>query len=115
MPTPKTDKEIGEQIQELARIKPTVLRFSKFGNDHHKAIDAQIKALSERMTEENVCDKWPNAEHEDDGQDENQRTAALEAVNWMNGYESQSPSENWSPLIQNPSPAPVPAKKKRTK
>lgn len=117
MPTPKTDKEIEDEIATLIKIKPTVRHYSGFGDDHHASIDSQIKALTERMDEDDVCNEWP----EEQGEDARLRDSAMEVVNWMNGYEEISPVKNWSPLIQKtdapaaPIPAPVPAKKKRAK
>ena len=97
-----TEKQIDEEIAKLKTMKPTVLRQSMFGDDHHEAIDAQIEVLTERMSEDEIYDKYPSVEeNEFDGVADNISSSAHEAAMWMEGYdEDGSPSEQWQSLVR---------------
>ena len=50
----QTPERIKQEIEHLMAIKPTVLRWSFFGDDHHAAIDAQIFVLQTTMEEDDI-------------------------------------------------------------
>ena len=93
---PKTDEEIKQEIAALQTIKPRVPRRSQFGDDNHDAIDAQITVLTERMTRDQVRQRFP-----EDGCDK--LFMALIAADWLGGYlapgDDTPPSQDW-PLIE---------------
>ncbi len=92
----KSDEEIAAEIAALTTMKPTVLRFSKFQDDHHAAIEAQIDVLTQRMTIEELAADF--GESADNILDE-----ATDAYDWMNGLQADDmlkPSENWASLVR---------------
>lgn len=92
MKTP-TAEEIVAEAATLKKMKPTVLKSSAFGDNHHNAIDAQIEALEMRKSEEEIYDELAD-------EADNVRDAALEAVRWMEGEsEDGAPSDNWKSLV----------------
>ncbi len=101
---PTTD-EIQVQILKLEEIKPTILRWSISGDDHHSAIDAQIRVLHENMSESKIYDwiwRYYTPE-EDSGQ--NILDAALEARMWLDGEELNDPdckdlADSWKELVR---------------
>jgi hypothetical protein len=94
----KTEEEINAEIEALRAIKPTVRQKSLFGNNHHDAIDAQIEALSKRMSEDEVWDKHDNAVEDEPFNADNELDQALVAIRWMNDKEDERPSEGWQTL-----------------
>ena len=68
-------KQIEAEIETLRTMKPTVLMESRFGDNHHDAIDAQIDVLMNGMTEDNVYDACEN-----DGLKDNVKDAMLEEI-----------------------------------
>lgn len=89
-----TPEQIETEIKTLKAMKPTVLRRSSFGDDHHRAIDAQVDVLELRKSEDDVYD-----EYSDDA--DNVRDAAIEACQWLEGEaEDGAPSENWKSLVR---------------
>jgi hypothetical protein len=97
-----TEAEIKAEILKLTTMKPTVLMSSMFGDNHHDAIDAQIEVLEERLDSDDVYDRYPSIEEdEDNGYPANVRDSAIEAAMWMEGEsEDGSPSENWQSLVR---------------
>lgn len=92
----KSDEEITAEIAALTTMKPNVLRFSVFRDDHHAAIDAQIAVLTQRMDIETV-----EAEYGESA--ENIREEAVDAHDWMHGLQDDDmlkPSENWVSLVR---------------
>lgn len=92
----KTDEEITAEIAALTAMKPTVLRFSKFHDDHHAAIDAQIEVLTQRMDSDAVAAAFDEAA-------DNVREEALDAHDWMHGLQGNDmlqPSVNWQSLVR---------------
>ena|ERR1035437_8595417 len=94
-----TEEQIAAEILWLETHKSRIPRETAFGDDNHAAIDAQIAALRERMTEDEILDggaaggkDWDNREME------NARDAAL----WMEGEEDRQPSgpDNWGSLVK---------------
>ncbi len=84
----KTARQIKKEIDTLLDMKPTVLRASFFGNNHHDAIDAQIEVLEDVTMDDDVI--YNNAD--DDTWAQNVVDAALEARAW--------PSESWKELVR---------------
>ncbi len=94
--TPKSDKQIKEEIAKLEEMKPNVRRSSSFGDDHHEAIDAQVEVLKEQLDNDEIYDRF------EDGP-QNVLDAALEAMGWMDGGsygEGERPSKNWAELVR---------------
>ena len=89
-----TEKQIESEIKKLAKIQQTVLPYSAFGDDHRAAIAAQIVVLEERLTEDDVWDRYG-----DDA--ENIRENAEDAARWLEGEtEEKTLSETWESLVQ---------------
>jgi hypothetical protein len=94
--------EIKAEIAALVNMKPFVRRMSMFGDDHHAAIDAQIKVLQKRWEPDEASDEYSD-EHE---YPENVCTAAYDAAKWLAGQWETSdfdgatcPSESWKSLV----------------
>jgi len=78
-------------------MKPTVVMESRFGDNHHDAIDAQIDVLANGLTEDDVYDAWEDPV----GLKDNVRDAMLEAAQWVNGEsEDGAPSNGWKELVR---------------
>jgi len=94
---PKTpnNHNIKAQITKLQEIKPKVLRRSAFGDNHHDAIDAQIKVL-EKGT---MGDKAGNYFGDDP---QNVQDAARDAALWLAGQYQDYPDlvESWRELVR---------------
>ena len=95
----KTHDEITAEIAKLREMKPNVRATSIFGDDHHAAIDAQIRALEEDMDADNIDEEF---EFEPD----NIREGAQQAIDWrddfLNDDEDKAPSEDWKDLWTDP-------------
>lgn len=98
MKTPSAE-EIDAEIKTLREMKPTVLRSSAFGDNHHDAIDCQITVLEKRMTESAIYDRNEGAAEDEEFYADNERDAALDACRWMNGESDEKPSEGWKELV----------------
>ena len=72
----KTQDEINTEIELLKAIKPKVRRFTAFGDDNWKSIDAQIITLERKFDEDAIYDRYD---------DPNTLNDALLAHNWMRG------------------------------
>lgn len=102
-----TKKQINQQIAALKKMKPRVLRYSGFGDDHHAAIDAQIHVLKERLSTDDVYTKADDcAMMECCGDDninwqyENVESAGLEAAKWLVGEsDDHLLTDGWKPLM----------------
>jgi|SRR5579872_4170911 len=100
MKTP-TIEQIKSEIKALEAIKPNIIPMSIFGDNHHDAIDAQIRVLKEEMDEDTVYDTWEDTNDYDVNR--NVINAALDAVNWLDGnsdYEGVSPARDWEQLLK---------------
>ena len=91
-----TKEEVLRQIDLLREGLPTVKHYSMFGDDHHKAINAQIKVLEQNMDEDGIYQRWG-----DDERDAYLLDNALEAMHWRDGdgEAEESPWEGWQSLI----------------
>lgn len=101
-----TKAQIKKEIAALRKMKPRVLHYSGFGDDHHAAIDAQIHVLENGLGSNEVYDLQCECEMNecagDDGIEwhrENIFSAANEVIGWREGEEEISPTENWKPLM----------------
>lgn len=99
MTSKPNDDAIAVEIANLQVMKPRVRRLSGFGYDNHRAIDAQITVLRERMPEPAIYDGF----EPDDSEDDNQQhilDCALEARRWLDGeMGSEVPSEGWKTAL----------------
>ena len=66
-----------------------------FGDNHHKAIDAQVWVLERKPSNDQIYDEFQDPENPD--KISNVLDAALEADRWLQG-ESESLAANWSEL-----------------
>ena len=94
--------EINAEIAKLVKMKPTIRHMSMFGDNHHDAIDAQIKVLQKRWEPDEASDEYSD-EHE---YPENVCTAAYDAAKWLAGQWDTAefdgatcPSETWKNLV----------------
>jgi len=91
----KTQDEINEEIKKLREMKPKVRRYTRFGDDNHEAIDAEIQVLEENVTEDDTY-RW-----EEDGDfSQHACESARSAILWRDGDEDESPSESWELLVK---------------
>ena len=91
----QTPERIKQEIEHLMAIKPTVLRWSFFGDDHHATIDAQIFVLQTTMEEDDI--------HEEMGHDaDNVLDAALAARMWLDAQYEDYPdlAAQWKELVR---------------
>ncbi len=91
----RTSKEIAAEVERLTEMKPNVLRRSMFGDDHHKAIDAQVRVLERGMTQDSAANYFDPS---DGG--ENIYSAAMDACFWRDGESDDLPSEAWKDLVR---------------
>lgn len=97
-----TDKQIAAEIAALKKMKPNVRRLSAFGDDHHAAIDAQIRVLEQKLTNNQIYDYFDavgdsDIDH-DEGRSENVLSAATDAAQWRDGDTKEKPSMSWKEL-----------------
>ena len=96
---PRTVQELEKEVHALEALKPRVRRFSKFGDDNHAAIDAQIKVFREDLSEEDIYKEWEDP----DNYDANRYLidSALVAAAWRDGESEDglAPSDDWKPLV----------------
>ncbi len=85
-----TQNEITREIEILREQVKTVRKFSSFGGDNRKDIEAQIKVLEEEYDDDDIDDFIEDAQHD----------AARDALNWREGDEDLSCSESWAPLCR---------------
>lgn len=88
-----TPEEIKAEIAKLREMKPTVLRKSAFGDNHHDAIDAQIEVLEEDLILDTIYERF-------DDEKSNVLDSAVEANDWREGDIHESPSSNWQSLVR---------------
>lgn len=88
-----TELEIKAEIDKLKKIKPSVRLASKFGDNHHDAIDAQIIVLEDSLDDGEIYDLYENGP-------ENVLNAALDAMHWVEGDDDVPPSKNWESLVK---------------
>jgi hypothetical protein len=90
-----SESRIAQEIAALEKMKPTLLPHSKFGDDHHEAIEAQLEVLRNRWDEDDDVD-----ENYGDAED-NVRDAAKDAMEWLKGEgETETITETWESLVR---------------
>jgi hypothetical protein len=95
-----TPQEIKAEIEKLREIKPTIPRESKFGDNYHDAIDAQIEVLEKGVSAEAIGDRADDARTDEEALwTEDVRDAALDAAEWREGdSDFVSLADNWKDL-----------------
>lgn len=102
----RTDDEVEEEVAKLRVMAPKIVQFSKFGDDNRAKIDAQIDALAGFWDEDDLDREYDLTdedfveEHGGENNVEEMRNAALTALLWRDGQSSDTPSEDWEPLLQ---------------
>ena len=76
-------------------MKPGVRQFTAFGEDNHLAIEAQIDALQELITDDDELENFAS----DLGWTEREKDNARTAMNWLLGEKDTPPSKDWLPLV----------------
>ena len=79
----KTQGKITAEIEALEACKPKVRKSNFFGDNLHSAIDAQIKVLTEHMSEDEIYDEWEDPDDHDHNR--NIIDSALDALAWREG------------------------------
>jgi hypothetical protein len=97
-PERKTKEQIEAEIAALKELKPKIRARSIFGDDHHAAIDAQLDVLEKRLSENAVFDQFGTDEDLDRSQ--SVFDAAMDARNWMDGQDVETPSVSWKGLVK---------------
>lgn len=87
-----SQKQIDAEIARLKEMKPNVRETSAFGNNHHDAIDAQLRVLQGEVAEDDFDEEFEEAE-------DNVRDGAQRALDWMNGIDPNAPSSEWKELL----------------
>ena len=96
-----TKAQIEKEIKELTEIKPKVRRFSMFGDDNHKCIEAQIEVLINDLSDDQIEDRWGGDVCDESAPALSLYDNATEARAWLNGEsEEESLAEDWRPLIE---------------
>lgn len=92
-----TELEIKAEVDKLKKMKPSVRLCSKFGDNHHDAIDAQISVLEDSL--EDSLDDGEIYDRYEEGP-ENVLDSALGAMHWAEGDDDVPPSKNWESLVK---------------
>lgn len=99
-----TAAQIAAEVATLKKMKPTVLKYSGFGENHHNAIDAQVDVLELGLDDSDIYDRFDSVADgdldADEGRDENVVSAALDARNWADGETQDKPSDSWKELVR---------------
>ena len=85
----KTPAEITAEIEALRTIKPQIPQFSKFQDDHHTAIDAQIKTLAREFGWHEIQTNFAV---------ENDNYHAIQASDWRDEINQTALSRDWETL-----------------
>jgi hypothetical protein len=94
-----TEKQIAKEIQTLKTMKPNIVRYSMFGDDNHAKIDAQIEVLEERLSEDEVYNRFEDSDNPDRTYD--LVSCARYAAEWLIGQaEDGVPSKGWEGLAK---------------
>lgn len=103
---PKTEKQIKKEAEALVKLKPKVPMYTAFGDNNHAKMEAEIRVLSDNMSEDEIYGEWPMDGKDDEESAEfarengAQNSAALYTRRWMDGEEEESPSQGWAPLAK---------------
>lgn len=108
--TPKTPKQIKNEIDALQELKPKIPEHSMFGTNNHDNVEAEIRVLADDMSEDEIYDTWPVDGKDDEETQELHRengainSAAIYARQWLDGDEKESPSQGWASLAKKKGP-----------
>ena len=100
-PNPPTRADVTKEIKLLRGMEDRVRRRSSFGDDNRAAIRAQIRVLSEVLSEDRIYSEYQPLNYEGEPDDEGNRHEldnALDALRWLNGDSSERPSDGWKEL-----------------
>lgn len=101
--TNRTQAEIDGEIAELTRIKPIVRKYGLSG-DNREAIAAQIATLRDKLTDNEIYDRFDDSDPDDEDADVDAGmyvvSCAQEARNWMTGQTDEAPHTGWLPLVE---------------
>lgn len=86
----KTKEEIKTMVEKLKELKPKVRQTSVFGDNHHDAIDAQIRVLEEHMSDDGIEREFAVIEEDENGDEtygvaQNVYDAADMIFQWRDG------------------------------
>lgn len=87
----KTAKQVKAEIATLRAIKPKVLHYSGFGDDHHRAIDVQVEVLENGWDSDDINTRYP---------DHTDNSSAYEAVQWREGDAEEGLADSWKELVR---------------
>ncbi len=91
--TSRTPDEVSAELSRLAKLRDIVPACSRFGDDNHAAIDAQMRVLHEGMSTADVTEEWDT-----DNVDPYVLSATLDAAEWLRG-EGAAPSDGWLDMV----------------
>ena len=97
----KSQEQIQQEIAKLVAMKPTVIKYSVFHENHHAAIDAQVHVLRELLEDDSINDIYGEGASCEDFS-ENIYEEAMNAWRWLYDEPSveEAPSEGWKELVQ---------------
>ena len=87
MATEKTPEEVNAEILALEECKKYAPKRTAFGDDNHRKIDLQIEAL--RGDIDTTADEF------EEDFDDDEQSAILEAIDWMEGQIEEAPHAGW--------------------
>ena len=104
MSTKPTPDQVAAEIELLKRLQTRVRPVTMFGDDNRAAIEAQIAVLTERMSLDDVYDRFgEDAFLDEDEFDQYALDSALVACDWLRGLraaDEESPAKTWGGLTQ---------------
>lgn len=92
MKKPRTQEEIDGQIKRLEAVQDKVPARTAFGDDNYGAIEAQIAVLSNRLSSDDIYDRWEDDDHIRDN--------ALQMLDWRNGDSDEDQAAEWEELAK---------------
>jgi len=96
----RSDEEVVAEIRKLKSLKGR-LRSSSEGNDHHGAVDVQVKVLNEKMVEDMIIEIWGRPEVMDNAT-RFEAKEALVASGWLfraDKARAKPASAGWAPFL----------------
>lgn len=94
-----SQQEINLEITRLEKLLPRVRATSAFGDDNKAAVRADIAVLKEKLSEDDIYDRF---EYDTGDEDENrgELDSALNARRWLDGQNKNPPSKDWALLAK---------------
>ncbi len=94
----RSNTECANEIKKLEAAKSFVPHFTRFNDDNHKRIDAQIYTIKNRLTEEQVAERYLPGEDDIDGEASDEEmdieANARDAAYWLT-EDRAAPSLDW--------------------